>query len=1805
MRLHFLALAALIMSPILPLSAQEAVPDHRYIVTRDIDFVGTDLSQMFDTTRDACERACSAQDSCVAFTFNQRSNSCFPKSTITDQTAYQGAYSAVKIQTPPNVRAMAQNRREELAFLGSADIKRATDQARDLPKKFAVGGLQLQEVFAAMDAAAANGDRNSEERWTTIALAMTDETDQWLRLASMWLSKDEGRSSSQQRRANRSALAAATNAYLRAATKEQRINSLFLLANTLEANRRGRDMIDALRLGDNLFGQDIFTADLEHAIGKYGFRVVENNVESNAQEPRICVTFNEPLAKTGVDYDPFVRRTDPTLVVDVDGRQLCLGGVDHGNRYKFSLREGLPAASGEVLARDIDLQLYVRDRAPSASFPGRAFVLPRSQQAAIPVQTVNATALDLRLYRVSDRNLTRALRDNYFGRPLNYWEIEEFEATLAQEVWTGTGEISNELNKDVVTRLPLDEALADQPAGIYVLQAALPGKLTDEFPPASQWFVLSDLGLSTLSGVDGMYVDVLGLSDAKPRAGVKLSLISQANAVLAETQTDADGRAHFSAALSRGAGAASPALIVAEAGAEDMAFLPLTDPAFDLSDRGVEGHPASPSVDMFLTTDRGIYRAGETIFATALARDAQAKALNDLPVIAILNRPDGVEYSRTISRNGLAGGHVFELPLSREVPRGRWRLELFTDPNAAPLVSQTVLVEDFVPERIEFDLALPDGPVSLRGRTPLSVEARYLFGAIGADLAVDGEVTLKAVRHIDGYAGYQFGRYDERFYSRLNYFDFLRTDIEGRAVIPATLPAVKERPTSPLVAQYDVRVSEGSGRPVERQLTRAVKGDTPYIGIKPGFDAELAEGAEASFQLISVGGDVPARWTLNRVNTRYQWYQYEGRWRWEPIIRRTRIQTGELQLSETPTAVRVPTEWGNYELVVETLNPPFAASSTEFWSGWYSSGDSSDTPDRLEVSLDRADYTLGDTARLRIVAPEAGSLMLSVLSNRVIERRLVEASAGENLIPFEVTSDWGSGAYVTAKLIRPMDEGQGLNPTRSLGLAHAKVTPGDRQLGLDIAVADVVDGQAGTFTATVEVSGAAAGEQAYMTLAAVDLGILNVTGFKAPDPVDHYFGQRRLGVEMRDLYGRLIDGLNGAMGRVRSGGGAESEGGGGTTPPPLDEVMVYFSGPITIGPDGRATVEIEKPAYNGAIRLMAVAWTDKAVGNATTDVIARDPVVVTASLPRHLAPGDDSRLLLELIHTEGPAGQMDLSVEASGGLSLGAIPAQVTLAEQGTERLNLPLNADEIGNGLVKISLTTPDGKVLRQEMNLPVRNNEPEIARSVRFALDPGQKLNLVGSDLFEGFAQGTGHATLTAGPLAKFSVPALLQQLDRYPYGCTEQITSAAMPLLYLDKLASQAGVGAPEEIDEKIYSAIEQVVARQSANGDFGLWSAASYGDEWLNAYVTDFLLRARAEGYEVPQLALSQALDRLTNFINYAPDFDNGGTAEAYALLVLARAGAATLGDLRYYADEKEDNFATPLALGQLGAALAAYGDKERADRLFTRAYQKLAHTPLRRGRYVDFGSHLRDAAGLLKLTAEAGSAAQMTEPVVQMLRGNRHRLSTQEAAQVALAAHAVNLTGDVSLLVDGQPSSGPIVAQLTGGQSRDVTLENRGAPTDVIVTSYGIPDRPLQADGYGFNITRQYFTLEGQEVVGPVKTGTRLVVVLTVQPFEDRSARLILDDPLPGGFEIDNPNILSSSSVKALDWLKFSYVENAEFRSDRFIAAFDPRNEKPLTIGYIVRAVTPGTYAHPAALVEDMYRPQYRANTDSGSVIVQP
>jgi uncharacterized protein YfaS (alpha-2-macroglobulin family) len=1665
---------------------------------------------------------------------------------------------------------------------------------------------------------ARNDQRAGIQALAQIAAVAPADTANWLRLARAIMGTrpaDENERASVLERA----AAAAYIAYQRAANRNEEADALLLLGRSYADRTLWRPALDALRQSLELREVADVRTQYEKMRDDHGFRVLDYTVDSDSASPRVCFQFSEPLPGRRVDLSPFVSmagQDKPAL--SADDKQLCVEGLRHGERYSITLRSGLPSTVKETLAKSGDFSIYVRDRSPFVRFTTKAYVLPRTGQRGIPIVSVNTPSVAVKIYRIGDRNLLDTVVGEDFQRSLSRYELDRLADERGLGVWTGQLAVENPLNAEVTTAFPVDEAVGNLSPGVYVMSAQAAGAKSEDYDSlATQWFIVSDLGLTAFSGDDGIHVFVNSLASATSKAQADIRLIARNNEVMATRQTVADGHALFEPGLIRGEGGLSPALLVASDPRGDYAFLNLKGPAFDFSDRGVTGRTVPSGLDAFVYTERGVYRTGETVHVTSLLRDARGVAASDVPLTIVVERPDGVEYRRAVVADQGLGGRNLDVAIASTASTGTWRVRVFSDPKRPAIGDTTFMVEDYVPDRMEFDIATKATAVAKKKPFEVTVDGRFLYGAPASDLELGGAVKVQPAAGRAGFAGYTFGATDgedEKASVDQTLEDLPATDAGGKAKFDIAIDKLPET-TRPLEAQVTLHMAEPGGRAIERKLTLPVTPDAPMIGVKPLFSgASLGEAADAAFDVVVVAPDGRAiarnglRYELLRVETRYQWYRQDGSWNYEPVKRTRRVADGTVDVaSGKPGRVSLPVTWGRYRLEVSSPDGTITTTAFGFDSGFYAES-SADTPDLLETALDKPEYKPGDTMVVAVTARTAGKVMLNIVADRLITTLSRDVQPGTSQIRVPVGRDWGNGGYAVATLLRPLDVAAQRMPGRAIGVQWFSIDRKAKTLAVKLDL-PALSRPGTTLRVPVKVDGLA-GEEARLVVAAVDVGILNLTNYKPPAPDDYYLGQRRLTVDVRDVYGQLIDGMQATRGQIRTGGDASGELQGS---PPTQPPVTLYSGIVRVGPDGTAEVAFDIPEFAGTVRVMAVAWSKDKVGHGSGDVTVRDPVVLTATLPRFILSGDRSTMQLELDNVEGPAGDYRVSVQTDGPVRLGAnAPQTLRLRTHERNRLAVPLTASAAGLANIKVEIAGPGNFALDRNYVLAARPANRILTRRTVRTIAAGESLTLSG-DMFADLVPGTGSVAVSVGPSTALDVATLLKALDRYPFGCSEQIASRALPLLYVNELAAESQLALDNGVDQRIRDAIDRLLARQGSNGSFGLWSVGG-DDAWLDSYVTDFLTRARERGFAVPDAGFKLALDRLRNFVSNAPDpAKNGGRDLAYALYVLARNGVAPVGDLRYIADTKLGDVATPIAKAQIAGALGLLGDRVRAERVYAAALEALIPPPRFEFGREDYGSSLRDAAAVVMLAAE-GNAPQptITNAVqkVEVARDQAFYTSTQENAWMVLAARAIGKQARLALDVGGEKRQSPLYRNLRAADvaASPLKIINTGdAPVRAVVSVNGAPISPEPAADKGFKLERLYYTLDGKPA-NPAKArqNQRFAVVLKITEPAPQYGRIIVADYLPAGFEIDNPRLVSSGDTGTLDWIvDAAEPVYSEFRDDHFAAAFDRNSKSPavFTVAYVVRAVSPGTYVLPQAFVEDMYRPDRYGRTSTGTIEV--
>lgn len=1589
------------------------------------------------------------------------------------------------------------------------------------------------------------------------------------------------------------ALQAAWRAFVAAESPAAEVPPLLLMADALRRLDRPAQALRALGEASSRAPEDRSIRQLVMETHQAaGLLITRVELDPESDPPRACVQFSAPLSpRADINPQDWVRFEPPlaNAAVTRESQRLCVLGLPSGATTRITLRAGLPGADGLTLRRDTSVNAAMGNRRPRIVFDQRLFILPRQQTAELTLGTVNLSSVQLTLARLSERNIAAFIRDNRLGAEIESWAADNISEETGRVVWRGEAEVPawrpNQLAR---TRLPLPDSLAAP--GLYALIARPGDGSARGHISATQMILRTDLAPTVWRGSDGLTVQMRGLSDAEPRPGVRLSLLARNNDILAEATTDSAGIARFARPLLRGEGPLEPRAIHAFGPGDDFVSLDLAAPSFDLADRGVAGQAHPGPLDAYVWLDRGIYRPGETVQMMALARDS-AGAPVDVPTRVTVRRPNGQVFLETAPERLADAALHAPIRLSPSAPTGIWVVELRADSALPPIGRAEFRVDAFVPDRLAVEIDATTDPLVAGQPRELPVTARFLFGAPGAGLTGSASWGLSIDEApFPALAGYRIGQVDEMFIPRAETVDLRETDARGRTTLSLRLPRPPDT-TRAVKAEVAVTINDPGGRGSRAVTTVPVRPAGPLIGIKPGFaDGAIGPGDEAVFDVAAVdpvGARVGMAARLRLVRERPDWRvvsaggvaRYQIVWRDEPL------DSQSLAIpAAAPARFARKLDFGRYRLEVAE-DGGMALTSVRFRVGWVSAGQP-DVPDQVDVAADRPSGAPGESVRLRITPPFGGKATLLVLTDLVLMTREITVSerGTEALVP--ISADWGPGAYVAVHAYRPVGTAPAGGSSRAIGLVWVGVDEGTRRMPLVLEVPENLPPRAVT---NVIVRGA---PDAWVSLAVVDEGILRLTQFRSPDPAPYFLGRRRLGVDIRDDWGRLIPPASGEATILRQGG----DDGAFVLPETPVRTVTLFVPPRRIGPDGTLAIPLDLPDFAGQVRLMAVAWSGTRIAATAKTALVRDPLIAEPLMPRFLAPGDEASVAVLLRNLELPDGEVSVRLSTDGPLALaGADRLTVPLARGQQAVPGSVIRAVGAGRGVVRLDVTGPGGFAVTREVALTLRSARApttmlaggELAAGADITLDPGA----------DRFVPGTWRARAIIGSPVRYDVAAIAGLLDDYPLRCLEQAASRALPLALLGDDGPLAADRAP-----RLAEAVAQILDRQRYDGGFALWSAAGEPQPWLSAYATDVLLRARAAGATIPDAALRDALRYLTDETDSASSSPLDLAAQAYRLYVLAKAGKGRPGAARVLA-ENLNALPTPLARAQLGAALAIARDAPRAEAAFRAALA----APVRRFWDADYGSVERDQFALAVLLKESGVLPDRLADLTGALPGPDllpARLSTQEQAWAVAAAAVLGRDGRAARIsVDG---GGPRAATpLSLPVRAPMVVTNRDErPVWQTLSVTGVTTTPMPAARERMVIRRRFLAMDGSALnLDSLKQNTIFVLLLEGKAEDGRAHTLQLLHGLPAGWEIVGR--FAEGDATGLPWLgKLSATDAQPAADDRFAAVLSVTAEKPeFRVAVKLRAVTPGVFELPGADLSDMYQPGLFARQAVGRVTV--
>lgn len=1543
--------------------------------------------------------------------------------------------------------------------------------------------------------------------------------------------------------------------------------------------------------------------------------------DSDPDLPAACIQLSAATDPSETIEDKAFIRVEPATPFSLEarGRELCVLGLDVDETYTVRVLPGLAAQDGRTLEQAAELSATFAPKPPMVGFVGDGIILPRQGDSVLGIKAVNAGEVELTLYRVNHRALFQSVPNAGETAIEGQWSWSRDAYQTRVAIHSETFDMSGPTNRLVERGFALGDIVSAQGPGAYIVEVERVADDTVRRAAKSwRWLYVTDIALASYRSEDALHVTARSIATARTLPGVRLGLVARNNDVLAEAVTDAQGRAVIPGAQLGGTGNFAPKMLMAYAGEEDFAALDLSRSPLDLSGFDVAGADSTGDVQAFLYTDRGVYRPGETVRLTALVRDRAGKAALDREGTLEVTKPDGSALLEVrVEPGGMAGAVFRNVDIPRGAPRGRYTATLSLDGKSETVGTLRFAVEDFVPEQLGVELRAGDGVVVPGEPHDIVLASDFLYGAPGRGLDAELDVRVQAdPKPFADYAGYTFGNAVDPFREQFVPMDRGVTDEAGRFRASLDFAADQFDTTTPLRALVTAGVAEPSGRFIRDSAFVPVRAASTYVGFKPDFANGYARrGTPARIDIVALnaaGERVARQATLRliREDYDYQWFRENGRWRYRRDRRDRRASTREVTIpAAAPLTFERTLDFGQYRVEIEVDGQ---VHSLQFGSGWRRSDGGTDAPDRFEIGLDAANYEPGDTLALTLNAPFAGEAELVVADGGVQRIESLSVREGAQTVRVRTSGDSEGDLYVMATLYSPLTDEA---PRRAVGLVHV---PRDR----DAHVIDLSVAAPGTIRPrTTQVVRVASAErlrgEAYVTLAAVDTGILQITDFDPPDPVDALFGKKAFALDVFDDYARMLAPFNG-VDRV----GGDTLGGSGLSVVPTQTVALW-EGPVRF--NGRvAEIELDIPDFQGELTLMAVAWTEDRIGGASTTMKVRDPVTAQLSLPRFLAPGDEAVLTLALDNVDGRSGDYR-SVVTRDGESVGE--ATKTLAVGSRAEDTFVVKAGDVGISTFALATRGPGFEVAR---DYSIETRAPAMPQTLteRSKLEAGDTTTVSVSDLSDGLVRNSMDVSLSA-TFSPFGDPVpLLDSLARYPYGCTEQTTSVAVPLLLSERVGTLPGQTRSERRDA-VQAAVDTLLARQDANGAIGLWRQGDgNASPYLQIYASEFLLGAHEAGYDIPDSAVSRTLgavrtlsaldgpSRLSLDYNFGlrrrnPDYEvRRAERAAYAHAVLAQFDRVEKTDLTYLADRFGERMDDSVALSQLGFALASIGEDARAAEAFARAEATLSETP----DYNYYNTPVRNASALLALGGDLLSD-RMSAALRILPEATPNRLNTHEKAWLLRAiAQAGEPTAAVPFAdAQGWTRFGPGARREVERTADTLEVANpHDRPIWLTLTVAGQPSGVTPATDNGVALSKSLFRLSGDALEdNTIARGERAVVLLTAKPTARDSAMWVMADLLPAGFEIET--VLSPADAGergAFGFLgELTEMDLQEARDDRFIASWrvgaenrwDGQAER--RVAYVVRAVTEGDFAFPGAQVEDMYRPERNATTEGGRLRV--
>lgn len=1339
----------------------------------------------------------------------------------------------------------------------------------------------------------------------------------------------------------------------------------------------------------------------------------------------------------------------------------------------------------------------------------------------------------------------------------------------------------------------------------------------------------SNLGMIVKrNSLNKLWIAVSNILDTNPVGKAQVTVYNFQLQPIGKGETNGEGFVEIS---SKG----TPFIVVAEA-EKQKAYVRVVDGEEQSVSRfDVGGKEIQKGLKGFIYGERGVWRPGDTLHISFILEDREKRIPDKHPVALEIYNPKGQFYTKMISTQGMNGFYTFDVPTQAGDPTGLWNAYIKV---GGTTFHKGLRIETIKPNRLKINLTLPKILQSTDKNVTVPLASAWLTGATASKLKAKVEMSLsKANTQFKNYGQYIFNDPATDFTTiKTDVFDGI-LNAEGKAGVTLKVPAATNAPGM-LNATFTTRVFEPGGDASIYTQSIPFSPFVSYVGINLNQPKGkyIETDKDHVFDVVTVNSQGQP---VNRSNLEYKIYRISWSWWWENSDESfgtyinnssiTPVASGKLQTSGGKTTFKFRVDypsWGRYLVYVKDKDSGHATGGTIYVDWPESRGRSNKTDPSgikmLTFSLDKDSYEIGETATAIIPAAAGGRALVSIENgSSVLHREWIEVTnEGDTKYTFEITPEMTPNVYLHISLLQPHAQTINDLPIRMYGIAPVFVTNRQTVLQPQIQMPEVLRPET-DFNVTVSEK---SGKPMTYTLAIVDDGLLDLTNFKTPDPWNEFYSREALGIRTWDMYDNVLGASAGAYSSLFSVGGD-------ATLKPADakanrfKPVVKFIGPFYLEKGRQQTHTLKLPMYVGSVRAMVVAGQDGAYGNAEKTAFVRTPLMLLSTLPRVLSIQEEITVPVNVFAMEKQVKNVTVSLQASGGgvQIEGSHQQSLTFNRPGDQLVFFTLKTgNKTGKATIKLT-ASGGGQQTKETIEIEVRNPNPIVTLRSSEWIETGQNKEL---SYQLGSLSANNQIKLEVSRIPSVDISRRFDFLYNYQHHCTEQLTSKALPLLFIAQFKT-IDTREAEKIKANVQEAIRQIYARQLPNGGFVYWPGNAVADEWISSYTGMFLTLAQEKGYAVH----ANVLNKWKRFQRAAaqnwrmPQEANNWQQwqselqQAFRLYTLALAGAPEYGAMNRM---KEQPGLSIQAKWRLAAAYALTGKMKPAEELVYNAETTVI--PYSSMNQI-YGSSDRDEAMILEtllLMNRERDALQQAKVVSKNL-SQENWFSTQSTAfaLMAMGRLAEKLSGSLDFTWTWNGKQQPAVKSAkavfekeisTSPKSGTVAVKNqgKGALSVDLITRTQLLNDTLPAISDNLRMDIRYASMDGKPMsVNDIRQGTDFTAIASISNTSGTTdyTNLALTHIIPSGWEVYNERMTvpeaepqettdSSGNVSG----QYTYQD---IRDDRVLTYFNLRRGETKIFTIRLQATYAGNFILPAVQCEAMYDVNVQARSKAGRTTV--